>query len=275
MKIVPASGFGAGALAACFSAAFDGYLAGSIVMDAATLPRFIARQGADLSLSRCVVDSTGALAGLCFVGEFARRRRIGGMGVVAGARGTGAAGLLLRQVIDEARTDGLDAVELEVFARNEPAVRLYRAHGFAELAPLWGFERAPGAAPPAEVAPKRIAARRAGRWLRARGHPDLPYQVSGHALVHADPASTLWRIGRGLIQFAELAPQRLSIGLLNDLDPAQHDARRLLGALIAAHPAHTLRVPQLMRDDVAGAALRAMGFQPLPLHQLQMRSALR
>jgi GNAT superfamily N-acetyltransferase len=275
VKIVPASGFGADALAACFTAAFDGYLAGSIAMDAATLPRFVARQGADLGLSRCVVDDAGTLAGLCFVGEFARRRRVGGMGVPAHARGTGAAGLLLRQVIDDARADGLDAVELEVFAQNEPAVRLYRAHGFAELAPLWGFERAPGAAGPAEVAPKRIAARCAGRWLRARGHPDLPYQVSGHALAHADAASTLWRIGRGLVQFAEVAPQRLSIGLLNDLAPDQHDARRLLGALIAAHPAHTLRVPQLIRDDVAGAAFRAMGFQPLPLHQLQMRLALR
>ncbi|HEY0857902.1 MAG TPA: GNAT family N-acetyltransferase, partial [Albitalea sp.] len=199
----------------------------------------------------------------------------GGMGLLPRARGTGAAGLLLRRVIDDARTDGLEAVELEVFAQNTPAVRLYRAHGFAELAPLWGFERAPGAAASAGVAPRRITPHRASRWLQARGHPDLPYQVSGHALAHADPASVLWRSGRALMQFAEVAPQRLSIGLLNDLDPAQHDARHLLAALIDAHPAHAVRVPQLMRDDVAGAALRALGFLPLPLHQLQMRLPLR
>ena len=50
-----------------------------------------------------------------------------------------------------------------------------------------------------------------------------------------------------------------------------HDARRLLCSLIARHPAHAIHVPQLMRDDVAGVALREAGFETLPLHQMQMR----
>ncbi|HEY0856493.1 MAG TPA: GNAT family N-acetyltransferase [Albitalea sp.] len=274
MKVVPADGYGAQALSTCFSAAFEGYIAGSMVMAAADLTRFLDRQGADLGLSRCVVDDDGELLGLCFVGAFDGRRRIGGMGMLPRARGSGAAGLLLRRVIGEARSAGCSALELEVFAQNTPAVRLYRSHGFVEIAPLWGYERVAGAPVAAGTVPKRIGRRRAGGWLLARGRADLPYQVSGHALAHADPSATLWRIGRAVMLFSEVAPGRLMIGLLNDLDPAQHDASRLLAALIEAHPGHTIKVPQLMRDEVAGAALRAMGFVPMALHQLQMRLAL-
>jgi GNAT superfamily N-acetyltransferase len=275
MRIVAAADFEAGALAACFTAAFDGYLAGSFVMDAASLPRFLARQGADPALSRCVVDDAGALLGLCFVGEFARRRRVGGMGLLPAARGTGAARGLLRQVVDEARDAGCDAVELEVFAQNEPAARLYRSEGFVELAPLWGFERAPAPLPvAADVEPQPVDIDGAARWLVRHGHPDLPYQVSGHALARSDPASTLWRTGQGLMQFAPAGPDRLAVGLLNDLHPSQQDAGRLLAALIARHPGHTIRAPQLMREDVAGRAFRQLGFVPLPLHQLQMRKVL-
>lgn len=278
MRIVATADFDMAALAACFTAAFDGYLAGSFVMDEAALPRFLARQGADPALGRCVVDDAGALLGLCFVGEFAGRRRVGGMGLLPGARGTGAARRLLREVVGEAREAGCDAVELEVFAQNEPALRLYRSEGFVELAPLWGFERAPGPTATAEedgIEPVPMRVDQAARWLIASGHPDLPYQVSGHALANADPAATtLWRIGQALMQFAETAPDRLSVGLLNDLDVHQLDAQRLLRTLATRHPSHTIRAPQLMRDDVAGQAFRQQGFEQLPLHQLQMRKVL-
>lgn len=275
MKVVVAADHSLQALAACFTAAFDGYIAGSFVLDAATLPRFLLRQGADLALSRCVADDAGELLGVCFVADFAGRRRIGGMGVVPKARGTGAARLLLARVIDDARAAGRDTLELEVVLENTPAVRLYRAHGFVDGAPLWGYSRAPGAPVAAEEVPKRIGMRRASRWLLGRGLPDLPYQVSGHALATPDPAPTLWRIGRAMILFVETAPKELLIAILNDLDPRQHDARRLLAAVIAAYPAHSIVVPPLMRAEVATAAFEAMGFVPSPLHQLQMRLALR
>jgi len=275
LEIVPASSFSDEALAACFTAAFDGYIAGSFVMDAAALPRFLARQGADRALGRCVVRD-GELLGLAFVGQYAHRRRVGGMGLRPQARGSGASRLLLQQVIDEARAAGLEAVELEVFAQNTAAVKLYRAMGFVDGPALWGFNREPGAplvAPPA--LPRVVEMRAAADWLLAHGPADLPYQVSGHALRHADPGGIAWRFGQALLLFSEAAEGRLSLPLLVDADPAQGDAARLLAALIESHPAHTIRVPQLMRDDVAGRALREAGFVPLELNQIQMRLPLR
>jgi len=277
LDVVPASDWSTEALAACFTAAFEGYIAGSFTMDAAALPRFLARQGADLALSRCIVRD-GELIGLAFVGQYANpstgsgRRRVGGMGVLPAARGSGASRMLLQQVVDEAREAGLDAVELEVFAQNAPALRLYRAAGFIEGAPLWGFVREPVAGVHAlPSTPRRVSREEAAPWLLAHAADDLPYQVSGHAVKQLDDASQIWQIGQALIVFSEASEHRLTLSLLFDADPAQRDAGRLLNALLQAYPQHTVRVPQLMRDDVAGRALRDAGFTPLVLHQLQMK----
>jgi hypothetical protein len=90
-----------------------------------------------------------------------------------------------------------------------------------------------------------------------------------------DPGVTLWQSGGALLVFSVASAELLTIPLLFDADPAQHDAAALLDTLLGAHPQHRIRVPQLMRDDVAGRALRGAGFAPLPLHQLQMRLPLR
>lgn len=54
------------------------------------------------------------------------------VGVVPDARGRGLGGRLLRRILHEAACAGFGTVELSVDVRNEPALRLYRRHGFAE-----------------------------------------------------------------------------------------------------------------------------------------------
>jgi ribosomal protein S18 acetylase RimI-like enzyme len=269
------------ALAECFTAAFEGYIAGSITLSALTLPRFLERQGADLSLSRCVV-SHGELVGICFIGQYAQRRRIGGMGLRPQARGTGASRQLLSHVIDEARRDGMAAVELEVFVQNAPAVALYRSAGFVDGPALWGFSGEPFLRVEHEherqreqaASPDIVTASQAADWLLTHGRDDLPYQASGHALHHADPAAIFWRLGQALMVFSEPANQQFIVPLLFDADLVQQDAQRLLDVLLQRHPRHSVRVPQLMRDDCAAQAFRRAGFTPLPIHQVQMRLAL-
>lgn len=271
MHIACATEWSHEAIADCFTAAFEGYIAGSMPLSADTLPRFLARQGADLALSHGVVHE-GTLAGLAFIGEYAQRRRIGGMGLRPQARGTGASRQLLSRVIDDARRDGIAAVELEVFVQNAPAVALYRSAGFIDGPLLWGFTRQPAPVAEAEPAsPDIVTAVQAADWLLEHGRSNLPYQSSGHALRHADHATTFWRLGAALMGFNEPVPGRLAILLLFDANPSQRDARRLLRALLRRHPAHEIRVPQLMRDDCAAVALRQAGFVQSDLYQMQMR----
>jgi RimJ/RimL family protein N-acetyltransferase len=54
-----------------------------------------------------------------------------GMGLLAGYRGRGIGTRMLRAALDRAREQGLERVELEVFASNEQAIGLYRKMGFA------------------------------------------------------------------------------------------------------------------------------------------------
>jgi GNAT superfamily N-acetyltransferase len=272
LAVGPALDWSADALAACFTEAFDGYLAGSFTMTAQALPLRLARWGVDLALSRCVVVD-GALRGFVFVGKHGGCRRVGAMGVSPAARGSGASRALLQQVIAEARAAGARALELEVFAQNTPALRLYRSFGFADGAPLWGFVREPAEVNVTPAAARTLTIAQAADWLVAHGPAELPYQQGGASLRHVDPAAPAWQIGTALLVF-QAQPVSVTVLALVDADPAQHDARRLIDAMLAAHPNHTVQVPQLMRDDVAARALREAGFTPLPLHQLQMRLPL-
>jgi hypothetical protein len=61
---------------------------------------------------------------------------------------------------------------------------------------------------------------------------------------------------------------------LVDLDPAQPGAAALINALRRRHAGRVITVPPLQRADLGGRALRAAGFEPLPLHQWWMRRDL-
>ena len=55
-----------------------------------------------------------------------------GMGVLANYRGRGIGSQLLSRTIEHAWSSGLKRLELEVFADNEPAIRLYKKHGYVQ-----------------------------------------------------------------------------------------------------------------------------------------------
>ena len=55
-----------------------------------------------------------------------------GMGVLAGYRGQGIGDQLLKEVTEHAWASGLKRLELAVFSDNEPAIRLYKKHGYVQ-----------------------------------------------------------------------------------------------------------------------------------------------
>jgi ribosomal protein S18 acetylase RimI-like enzyme len=60
------------------------------------------------------------------------RGMLWGMYVSPGARGSGAGGSLVQHIVETARRT-LEELNLKVAAHNEPAIRLYRRFGFAEI----------------------------------------------------------------------------------------------------------------------------------------------
>jgi RimJ/RimL family protein N-acetyltransferase len=85
------------------------------------VPQFVALDGKDV-VGWCDI-SPRRLEGFTHVGSL-------GMGVRAGSRRRGTGRRLLERTLARAKELGLERVELEVFASNEPAIRLYEQMGF-------------------------------------------------------------------------------------------------------------------------------------------------
>lgn len=258
-------------LHAAFTGAFADYLIGPFQIPFAQWPMFLARQGVDLPLSRVALDAAGEPLAFAFVAQrpVSNRWRLATMGALPAARGTGAAPALLDDVIARAAAAGLRAVELEVFAQNERARRLYEGRGFRKQHDLFGFVAEPGTiAPSTGGSLHAIDMPHLLGWLEAAEHriPDLPLQVTAATIRHGIDYHG-WQTADSQIVFS--LPDE-TVMVHSFIAPRGADARALIQALAAVYPERRLRVPQLQREDLGGATLRALGAVPQPLHQQLM-----
>lgn len=279
-SIEPAERHPAAALHQAFVQSFADYLAGPFQLSLAQWPQLLARHAVDLARSRVAVDAQGAIVAFANCAPRQGRRgprwRLAAMGALPAARGQGAAPALLRDFLARAMAAGQTAVELEVFAQNERAARLYQGHGFVARHALFGFERAAEQSA-AQAAPYQdLGLAAALQWLDAQEPPGLPLQMSARSLgawaAHGGPC-VCWQQGQAQLVWT-LAGERVQILSLLDLDPDQADAEALVRALCRAQPQRALFVPPLLRDDLGGQALRRLGFAAQPLHQLLMEREL-
>lgn len=275
-EIVPAETVDAASLHAAFVAAFADYLIGPFQLPLAQFPQFLARQGVELGASRVAMASGEPIAfGLVAPRPECASWRLGTMGAVPAARGTGAAAALLDDFIARAKAAGVAWVELECFAQNTRALRLYQSRGFETIDALHGYQCSAPASEGSHVAPGAIDLQDAFDWLDACGPAGcaLPLQVTPRSLRTLPVRLQAWRAGSAQLVFSRGEDGGLQVHSLVDREAAQQSARELATALLARHPGHAIRVPQLQRAAVGGDALEALGFARLPLHQLWMRRA--
>lgn len=281
--IVAAGEIAPQALTEAFNASFAHYVAGTMTLDVPGLSTFLARQGADAALSRVAVDAAGRPLGFVFIGRRPERDgprcRVGAMGLLPETRGSGLAQALLERVITEASVRGDTAIELEVFAQNPRAHRLYLGFGFGEVMPLHGYtcdasavRQAEGPAPAPAVLPLAAAA----DWL-AQQQSDMPFQQSAHLLRAPTTRGTAWQAGTALLVF-DLPPQDssvLALRVVHEADAASGSLAGLVKRLAAEHPQRRLQMPALLAPHLGGDVLEQLGFVRQPLHQYLMRRALR
>lgn len=258
-------------LHAAFTAAFADYLIGPFNAPLAQWPAFMGRHGVDGTLSRVALAGGEPIA-FCLVAPRPERNswRLAVMGALPAARGTGAAPALLDDFLARARAAGAASVELECFAQNTRALRLYEGRGFATIDALHGWQRETDAAATAEAAPAAVALEDAFAWLEACPALgcELPLQVTPRSLRALAVQLQAWRRADAQLVFSEGADGRITIHSLVDRDAAQTDAERLVAALLGRHAGRTVYVPQLQRQCLGGDALGRLGFTRLPLHQL-------
>jgi ribosomal protein S18 acetylase RimI-like enzyme len=276
---VPADTVPAAALHAAFTEAFSDYLIGPFTLAPAQWPGLLARQAIDLRLSRVVCVEGRVVAFALVAPRDERRWRLGTMGAVPAARGAGAAPALLDDVVARARAAGVGQVELEVFAQNTRAARLYAGRGFEARCELHGWSRvAPAAADVEDPDATEVDLDDAFAWLEdtARRIDDLPLQVMPRVLAANRANLCAWRRGGAQVVFAPGAAPAgpVVVHSLVDRNPVQHDADVLVEALLARHPLRRIQVPALQRPDVGGQALARAGFVRDALHQVLMRRVI-
>ena len=273
--LVPADAFGAADLHAAFTGAFSDYVAGPFQLTLAQWPSLQARQGIDLALSRVAVRD-GAIAAFAFACPRAERGRwrLGAMGALPAARGSGAAPALLDDFLARARAHGLAWAELECFAENERALRLYRGRGFEVACALDGW-KASGA--PADAVAREVRAvdrASAFAWLEDAGRrlAWLPFPGTARSLAGQPRPLTFWQCDDALLVFSVVAGTPTQIHGLVDHDPALAGAAALARALRAAHPDSF--APPILRGDLGGAALERAGYTRHGLSQVLMKREL-
>lgn len=269
---VPAADVDPARLHAAFCRAFADYVGGAFHLALEDWPGFLRRQGVSAEASRVVLNGEEPIAFAFVAPRPARRRwRLATMGAVPEARGTGAADALLADLLARAAAAGMVAAELEVFAQNERASRLYARHGFEPRWPLHGHA-ATGLAADTGDPPGIVDGPVALAWLeQAEARlSDLPLQVGAHALTTAPPGWQAWQRGSAQLVWSVDASGTVQVRSLVDLDPAQHDAEALVRALSARQAGSTLVVPPLQRPDLGGEALERAGWVRQPLWQWLM-----
>lgn len=280
LRLVPAGTLAPAQLHAAFAAAFGDYLLGPFTVTLEGWPVLLGRQVVDMAESVAALQDGQVLAfALVAPRPELRFWRLAAMGAVPAARGSGAAAALLDDFIDRAARAGMRAVELECFAQNERAQRLYRGRGFAEIHPLLGYQREAGALAASDAAPSdgavidAVTLEDAHAWLDqcSLALGDLPLQVTPPSLRAQPVALQAWRCGNAQLVFAATGDAALTLFSLVDTSPAQAGAQALATRLLRDFPGHRITVPQLQRPDLGGHALERLGFGRQPLHQLLMR----
>ena len=262
-------------------AAFSDYIAGPLQLTIDQWPSLLGRQGIDLARSRVAVrdGEVVAFAYVCPRTE-SGRWRLAIMGATPAARGIGAAQALLDDFLARAQAAGMGAAELECFAQNERALRLYRSRGFHVVCALNGW-KSPGAPEPAaarDASPRGVrplAREDAFAWLaEANERVEMLPFPNTHFSQSAQPRPlTFWQYGEALMTFSAVDGTPTQIHSLVDLDPALRGAEALARAVRESHP--DAFAPPVLRDDLGGAALARAGFDPAALDQVLMKREFR
>ena len=277
LEVIPAYEVTAADLARLLNAAFAGYLGGWSEMDAASCARGIHMQGADLYYSR-LLRHRERLVALGYINRTGNISRIAGMGTVPEVRRTGAANQLLLLLLEEAKARRDEAVMLEVFEQNEPAVALYRKHGFRELCRLIAWRRYPDARADQSrcIELQEVSLNTASRVVTSEDYPELPWQISRRAMLNL-PLGRAYRAGDAFVVIADAKTSPVQIrGLFSNTadDKRWSSFRDAVAALIARFPKQEFLAPAIFPDRFGREVFEPLGFVREPLNQFLMRRDL-
>jgi len=254
--------------AALLTRGFEGYLV-PIQIDDFALQTMIRRDGVDLAESRVLLKDDEPI-GVALIARRGWSSRLAAMGVVTGARNTGAGSWAMEKLIAEARGRGEKEMFLEVIEQNAPAVHLYQKFGFETVRRLLGYKIENPQATSEDVL-EEIDIREMGRLISLYGLRDLPWQISAETItLHTPPART-YKLGDAYLMLAN--PEAAHVVIWSVLVKADAcragQGARVMRAAFSRFPNKTWHVPVLCPEQVGGL-FEKMGMMREELSQSQM-----
>jgi len=272
----PASDFPITELVSLLNQGFDGYFI-PIQFSNSMFWNMIHKDGIDLTASRVLLaDDTPCGIALIAPRVEQQTSRLAAMGIARETRGRGAGSWFMKELIAEARKREEREMVLEVIEQNEPAVKLYRRHGFESVRRLVGYTCRSG-----DVEEKdkdelhRIDLPEMAALIAQHGLPDLPWQLSGESLNRSDPPPHAYHLGRAYIVISNPEAQQVVIWSLLVEPPARGNrlGTEILRRVIENWAGKTWHVPALCPEEFGKVFDRA-GFEKEKLSQWQMRLVL-
>ncbi len=261
------------ALAALFTHAFTGYIAGTVTMTPPLLANMIAQNGIDLNVS-LIAYHNDMPVGFALVARQGWTSRIAAMGIVPEAQGKQVGYRMLLELIEQARNRTDRRLELEVFEQNTRAISLYVKVGFRALRRLYGYTvAAPEGDENNALTPVDVL--EVARHVTEYGRADLPWQISGTHLARMAPPNVAYQLDQAsailtdpsrdtvIVRAVIVAPSERGLG----------QAARLIRALWAKYPGKQWTVQAICPEEFGGF-YEHCGFARQELNQLQMRLGL-
>jgi len=239
-----------------------------------TLSRFLHMAGVEsIDLDSSRVSYLGEEAvGIALIARRGWTSRLASMCIIPAARRHGAGRIAMHILLDEAAARGDHGMVLEVIESNQPAVRLYEGVGFQTDRRLVSFMWTSPAVEAADTAAlQEIDIREVARQVILYGLPNLPWQISGESMAQSGPPVRAFGLQDACAVISNPAAERIAI-LSMVVKPearGQHQATRLLEAVLARYPDRQWAIPALCPEEVGGFFEKA-GFTPDSLSQLQM-----
>ena len=277
-EVVPAHELSLAEQAQVANRAFAGYIGGWTDLDAETLARFLTMQGSDLLYSR-FIRLNSELAGFGYINRTANILRLSGMGIVPEARGSGAARMLMEKLLEEGEQRGDEAMVLEVIEQNPRAHALYRRYGFRELGRLLGWRRSADAGVPEvdAVAAEEVSTLSALRIPAAHDYPELPWQISRHAVAKAAVARA-FRTETVCIVIGDPEATPVRIYAAFSVDPPHglvwKELRGVLAGVIGRFPNRDFFAAAVFPEEFVTHLFEPLGFKQEPISHFLMRREL-
>jgi GNAT superfamily N-acetyltransferase len=268
---LPASNYPVSDLAGLLNQGFEDYFIPIHFTNSAFL-NILHKDDIDLSISRILLIDQEP----CGIALIARRGalrtcRLAAMGIAKAARGKGAGSWLMKTLIVDARERGDEEMVLEVIEQNEPAVRVYRNHGFEPVRRLIGCIRK-DAEETKQSDLQSIPLQEMGPLISQHGLPDLPWQLSGESITQMNPIPHAFRHKQAYIVVSNPQAEHVVIwSLLVEREARGHGlGTEMLKRVVADHGKRTWHVPAICPEEFEKVFERA-GFEKEKLSQWQMK----